>query len=664
MADLQDLYLGIDTGGTYTDGVLFDPQSQQVVRSVKVLTTHHDLRLCIKEVLELILEEPSYHIAMVSLSTTLATNAIAEGKRKHVALFLLGYDAELVHNFNFQTQFGTPDYFFISGKHDLNGIEQEPLDEQAVDRISQQVKERVEAIAISSYYGPMNSEHEERASSIAARISKKPIVQAHHLSNELDSIRRATTASLNASLLSHTQDFLQAVQEMLNEKEIHAPVMIVRGDSSLVKADFARRRPVEIIHSGPATSTIGGQFLTGAQAALVIDIGGTTTDIALIDQGRIQIAEKAATVGTYRTCVRTIKTRSFGLGGDSLLRFDRWQRLSVGPERVIPLARLCAQYPALKSELNSWLLQRGGVSYSDALEFWLLRREPGQQLKDERARRVIEILRQGPQLMRKVLKEAGAVSPVQVSAQELIRQEIIERAGLTPTDLLHVTGEFTLWDVEAAQLAARVAAKLWDESELDFSERVKRTLTARIVSEIVSFISEKQITEPVFGMMDTSLDRWMFEESLAPSHPYLGCKISLKVPIVGIGAPAKAFLPSVAEVLGTTILLPEHYEVANAVGTVVGNVMIAQEGEVFPRMVGASVSGYYARVASLQQWFEKYDDAVQFAQERLKSQVSAEAREAGAVNVAVHCEAREILYGIASLKAWAIGKPDLNGSGE
>jgi N-methylhydantoinase A/oxoprolinase/acetone carboxylase beta subunit len=96
-------YLGIDTGGTYTDGVLFDSQSQQVVKSVKVLTTHHDLRHCIEHVLDQILAEPNVHISLVSLSTTLATNAIAEGKRKPVALFLLGY-VQSCFNFNFQEQ--------------------------------------------------------------------------------------------------------------------------------------------------------------------------------------------------------------------------------------------------------------------------------------------------------------------------------------------------------------------------------------------------------------------------------------------------------------------------------------------------------------------------------------------------------------------------------
>jgi N-methylhydantoinase A/oxoprolinase/acetone carboxylase beta subunit len=126
---LPPLYLGIDTGGTFTDGVLYDPQNGVVIHSTKVLTSHQDLKICVSQVLENLLIYPSINITLVSLSTTLATNAIAEGKRKPVALLLLGYDPDLVHKFQFQHQFGTNHYFFIQGKYDLTGAELVPLDE-------------------------------------------------------------------------------------------------------------------------------------------------------------------------------------------------------------------------------------------------------------------------------------------------------------------------------------------------------------------------------------------------------------------------------------------------------------------------------------------------------------------------------------------------------
>jgi N-methylhydantoinase A/oxoprolinase/acetone carboxylase beta subunit len=262
MSSSSSLYLGIDTGGTFTDGVLLDPSTRTVVKSVKVLTTHHDLRICIAEVIKKLAAAADLQtITLVSLSTTLATNAIAEGKRKRVGLFLLGYDAGLVEKFGFQRQFGTDQFYFIQGRHGLDGIEQVALDKSDVAKIVKDIHGTVEAFAVSSYAGPRNASHEERTSEIISGLTHLPVVQAHHLSSELDSIRRATTVSLNASLLSNIHEFLEAVKVMLTSSAISCPVMIVRSDGSIVNSEVARKKPVEIIHSGPATSAIGGQFL-------------------------------------------------------------------------------------------------------------------------------------------------------------------------------------------------------------------------------------------------------------------------------------------------------------------------------------------------------------------------------------------------------------------
>ncbi len=405
------LFLGIDAGGTYTDGVLLDSVTRKVIKTAKVLTTHFDLNICISEVLEKLVANDPGVIALVSLSTTLATNAIAEGKRKPVALLLLGYDPDLVYKFNFHHQFGTPHYFFIQGRHGLDGIEQIPLDEADIVNKVNAVKEEVEAFAVSSYVGFRNPGHEERAGDIIASLTDAYIVEAHHLSSELDSIRRATTASINASLLSNTQEFLNAVQGMLEKHNIHCPVMMVRGDGSIAKAEYARKRPVEIIHSGPATSAIGGQFLSDVDTALVIDIGGTTTDIALVENGKVQIEANFATVGSYRTCVKTIKVRSFGLGGDSLICFDRSKNITVGPERVLPFSRLCAEYPETKRELINWLKDKGEINYYDQLEYWVLRREPVHPFNNPRTQKAIQMLEKGPQLLPKLLKSGwGSVA--------------------------------------------------------------------------------------------------------------------------------------------------------------------------------------------------------------------------------------------------------------
>lgn len=656
------LFLGIDTGGTYTDGVLLEPTAREVIKTAKVLTTHTDLTICVSEILEkLVLDNPEA-VALVSLSTTLATNAIAEGKRQPVALLLLGYDPKLIHQYNFQHQFGTPHYFFLQGKHGLNGEEQIPLDEAEIVRTVKEVDGKVEAFAISSYAGSRNAAHEERAGEIIASLTDTPVIEAHYLSNELDSIRRATTASLNASLLSNTQEFLIAVQEMLRKKNIRCPVMMVRGDGSIVKADYARKRPVEIIHSGPATSAIGGQFLAGVNSALVIDIGGTTTDIALIENGRVQVEANAATVGQYRTCVKTIKVRSFGLGGDSIIRVDRSQDITIGPDRVLPFSHLCAEYPQARQDLIEWLAKKKEIHHYDRLEFWILRHEPTHPFQDPRTQKTIQLLKEGPQFLPKLLKQAGAVSPIQVNVDDLKDQGIIERAGLTPTDLLHVTGEFSPWDTDAASLIVDTMAKGWGGSSTAFIQKIRDLITHRITAEIIQFLSGKTLSERViYGKRNNDLDRWLFEESLEPRDSHLACRITLNDPIVGIGAPAKAFLSDTARALGAKMIFPQHYEVANAVGTVVGNVMIRQEGEVSPIVEGTAITGYFAHTANTHQKFESFEEALNFARKQLIDLTTAEAMRAGANEPVLECVENEVLPGLlVQLSAWAIDKPVFN----
>jgi N-methylhydantoinase A/oxoprolinase/acetone carboxylase beta subunit len=656
----QKLGLGIDTGGTFTDGVILDLDNRRVVRTTKVLTTHQDLCICIAEVLNRLTPENSPGIAFVSLSTTLATNAIAEGKRRPVGLFLLGYDPDLVARYQFQNQFGTAHFAYIAGRHGLDGKEEIPLDQSRISHLAEVLRSKVDTFAVASYAGPINAAYEQIAAEILAQRTELPVVQSHHLSNDLDSIRRATTASLNASLLGNLQEFLDAVQQMLHQHGIHAPILMVRGDGSIVRAEFARSRPVEIIHSGPATSTIGGQFLAGVDTCLVVDIGGTTTDIALVNQGNAQMFEKAATVGNYRTCVKTIQTRSFGLGGDSQIHFDRTGSLSLGPDRVLPLTHLCVQFPSAREDLARLLEEKRVIHYNDELEYWILRREPRRPFQDDRTNRALQLLREGPLRLSRLLQLTRVKSPVLLDVFELINQEIIERASLTPTDLLHLTGEYTPWDTHMADRVIQAVARNWNQSSEAFIQQVRNEITRRIVSEVVEFLSGRQISEPAYHFSKDRLDRWLFEESFHPSHPFLGCQISLKIPLVGIGAPAQAFLPPVAQALNTTIILPEHYAVANAVGTVVGNILVRREADILPCIEGAAITGYFARVDGKQPKFELIEQAVAFARQSLVAMVSEEARLAGLTQPEVEIFEGENNHGMVHLSAWAIGKP--NGS--
>ena len=126
----------------------------------------------------------------------------------------------------------------------------------------------------------------------------------HQLSTKLGSVERATTAALNASLLAVLQDFIIAVRRAMERRRIDAPSTVVRGDGTLMSDEFAARTPVETIHSGPAASAIGGRFLSVWTTRSVVDVGGTTTDLALIENGQVTVSVEGATVGEYKTCVQ------------------------------------------------------------------------------------------------------------------------------------------------------------------------------------------------------------------------------------------------------------------------------------------------------------------------------------------------------------------------
>ena len=287
-----DYVLGIDTGGTYTDGVLLDYRSREVLASAKTLTTYDDLTRGITSVLrELSIESPA-RVKLAGISSTLATNSIAQGKIKAVGLVLIGYDQDLLQSYGLESKFATRNFAYFQGGHTAQGEEQAPLDLEGIREWFRENGEDFEALAISSYFSPLNPKHEEQVFQALKEETNIPVVLGHQLSTQLDSVKRAATASLNASLVAVMHEFIQAVKSSMKDLGFNAPLMIVKGDGSLMPYTEAVKKPVETVLSGPAASTIGGRFLSSCSEALVVDVGGTTTDMALIDEGAIAVSEK------------------------------------------------------------------------------------------------------------------------------------------------------------------------------------------------------------------------------------------------------------------------------------------------------------------------------------------------------------------------------------
>ena len=675
----SSLVLGIDTGGTYTDGVLLEYYSHRVLAFYKSLTTKRDFSIGIEKVIEGIhIEDPSA-IRMVSISTTLATNAIAEDKGKRVALLLIGYDPELISSFKMQDRFATPLFYYFKGGHNLYGQEKAELDLPGILAQVNQLKDKVDAIAVSSYFSPLNPEHENRVYKAISSICDLPVVLGHQLSTKLGSVERATTAALNASLLAVLQDFVIAVRRAMERRQIDAPLMVVRGDGTLMSDEFAARTPVETIHSGPAASAIGGRFLSELDDALIVDVGGTTTDIALIQGGQVSVSEEGATVSGYKTAVSAANLFSIALGGDSHIAFNREKEVAIGPERVVPLAYLAWKHPPVKKQLQALCRRPWAQATPDWLEYWFLLREPQSEslVQTAHERELIALLRDGPRALPDILKHLKLLHVGQIGARELLRQEVIGKAGLTPTDLMHVEGKYAVWDVEASEAALEVFAHYRFQEPDELRSQVWDQINEMIVHAIVTFLSEKTLHLPLGRRIaatgqraetrvspgDTDIGRWFFYNSLYDRHPQLETRIRLRQPVIGIGAPAGVMLSKVARALHTDLILPEHHQVANAVGAIAGSVMVVEELLIYPRLssAGLEVLGYYVQASDGRYEFEELDDALAHARALSRERALGAALRSGADNPQVVVETLSGGLDTFRVRAKAMGNPRLTG---
>jgi N-methylhydantoinase A/oxoprolinase/acetone carboxylase beta subunit len=656
------LVLGIDTGGTYTDGILLDYHARKVLAAHKSLTTKRDLSIGIEAVIQGIDIEDPADIQMVSVSTTLATNAIAEGKSTRVALLLIGYDPELIASFNMESRFATPRFYYFAGGHNLHGQEKELLDLPAILAKVTEIKDDTDAIAVSGYFSPLNPEHEHRSFKAISRICDLPVVLGHQLSTRLGSVERATTAALNASLLGALRDFVIAVRRAMERRRIEAPLMVVRGDGTLMSDEFATQTPVETIHSGPAASAIGGRFLSGLDDALVVDIGGTTTDFALIEKGQVAVSEAGATVSDYKTAVQAANLYSIALGGDSQITLDRENKIVIGPERVVPLAYLADQYPPVFDDLKTLSKQDASQVSPDWLEYWFLQRTPRDEglLETNQEKALVTFLAAGPRPLPEILKHLNLFHKMQIKAGNVFRREIIGRSGLTPTDLLHVEDRYSAWDTAAAALALEVFCRYQLRDPAELRQQVWSRITKIIVHAIVTFLSGKKLDlSSLSGEGD--IGRWFFSNSFSDNHLQLETRFRLRQPLIGIGAPAGILLKDVADVLHTDLILPQHHQVANAIGAVAGSVMVAEEILVYPRVSddGTEVIGFYVQRKDDRRLFEKKKEALAHARVFSRERALGAALRSGADNPQVIIKETSDGLDTYRIQAKAMGNPRL-----
>jgi N-methylhydantoinase A/oxoprolinase/acetone carboxylase beta subunit len=311
------MIIGIDVGGTYTDGVLID--KGEVLEKVKIPTNPEDLLSSLLEALEQLLKtSPKSKFERVVLSTTLITNLIATKQIEPVALVLIPGPGINPASYNF----GVPDVYVLSGAIDYRGKEIEPLKEEEIRACLEAIRSRgIRRVAVVGKFSQRNNLHERTVAEYFAQNAPEiRLVMGHKVSSRLNFPRRVVTSLLTLATQEKYQEFYLQVKKALQKERVEAQIYILKADGGTLPFEQSLEKPVETIFSGPAASTLGVLALTPPeQTSVVLDIGGTTTDLALILSGKPLLASRGACVEGYLTHVRAFATKSVPLGGDSVI---------------------------------------------------------------------------------------------------------------------------------------------------------------------------------------------------------------------------------------------------------------------------------------------------------------------------------------------------------
>jgi N-methylhydantoinase A/oxoprolinase/acetone carboxylase beta subunit len=332
--------IGIDVGGTNTDAVLME--------GVNVLAWHKtpttpDVTSGITAALQAIMAESGVStdaIATVMIGTTHFTNAVVERRRlTSVAAIRLGLPATKVlppmidWPDDLRQAIGNHSYL-AHGGHEFDGREISALDEKELRSIAADIHQQgIRSVAVSAVFSPVNPQLEEQAAAILRdEISDLAVTLSHEI-GRIGLLERENAAIMNACLRDLAVQIVASFNKALTDLNIHAPFYLSQNDGTLMNAGFAEKYPVLTFASGPTNSMRGAAFLSGVKEAMVVDIGGTTSDVGMLIHGFPREASIMVNVGGVRTNFRMPDVYSFGLGGGSLVRHEDGH-LWIGPQSV------------------------------------------------------------------------------------------------------------------------------------------------------------------------------------------------------------------------------------------------------------------------------------------------------------------------------------------
>jgi N-methylhydantoinase A/oxoprolinase/acetone carboxylase beta subunit len=334
--------IGVDVGGTNTDAALMD--GNRIVASIKSPTTRDiatGIISVVRKLLGLAKVSPAT-IKAVMIGTTQFTNAFVEGRRLNEVgvirlclpaasslMPLSGWPASL------KSAVGCHHYL-VPGGYEFDGREIAVFDEGQVLAAVRSIKRKgLQSVAISSVFSPINSAMEERAEDILRNEIPEISITLSSRIGKIGLIERENAAIMNASLATLSREVVGSFRDALESLEITAPFLISQNDGTLMQADQVEAYPVLTFSSGPTNSMRGAAFLSGLKDAIVVDIGGTTSDVGVLVNGYPRESSVPVDIGGVRTNFRMPDILAIGLGGGSRVRLpEKGNNLSIGPDSV------------------------------------------------------------------------------------------------------------------------------------------------------------------------------------------------------------------------------------------------------------------------------------------------------------------------------------------
>ena len=633
--------IGIDTGGTYTDAACYDFENKKILGAVKALTTKNDLTVGITAAIDKLPADLIARAEFISLSTTLATNACVEDRGGRAKLIFFGGDAKIIDENG--GKYGLPRVSEIYMQDCDTNFSGEIISEPDWALFTGSAGEflNLDGVGIIEMNAMKNGGAIERkAKEILGGLCDIPVICGNELFSELNCLRRGSSTLLNARLFPVVKEFLISVKKALKARGITAPVVIVRSDGSMMSEEFSALRPVETLLCGPAASAIGGALLAGAPDGIVVDMGGTTTDIAIVKNGAPVMAGGGVSIGGWRTFVNGLYIRTAGLGGDSAVHYKDG-KLILEEYRVAPVCAVAGEYPAVVYNLE--VLSASQRMHTKFLHehFMLIRKtELGGGYSDEE-KAFCAALKNGPLNLEDAARAIGR-DVYTLNVKRLVRDGIVQTIGLTPTDVMCVRGDFTEYGADASLFALKFTARNLGVTVDELCERVYREVKRKLYHIIVKAVLENKYENYARNGVNTDVENFIddcFSEASVELLSDRGAKsgpaairprFKTDYPIIGIGAPVDIFIKDVAALLGTTAIIPEHYEAANALGAVIGSVCAVSSVEIRPNESAAGITGYTAYGRDGARVFRNMRDAVGFAVLEAEAKAKTEAADRGA----------------------------------